>query len=126
MTPQEIQEKWAARKFETQAEFEAMMVAINNEQTEANAPLIDKDTEFSKMIEALKARRSELDRRIAMVRIDRLNLMQEQKAINRAYHKVKHDLIVLNPKCCLQPGTMPKERPTPNPSPEKGGEELAR
>ena len=98
MNEQEIRTKYAARKCETQMEFDRVMNAMNVEQEHLNHPSLDREREL--VLKRTKIEAAILGLRIQLMEIqqERINLEQERKEINRVFHDLKHELIMMNPK----------------------------
>lgn len=101
MTESEMQvlrEKYPPQKCENQIEFEAIMSQMNDEQTHINHPFIDKDRELSVKKEELKLQLDAIYTEIRKINLERLELDAQRKEINRFFHDLKHELIMLNPR----------------------------
>ena len=94
----EIRAKYAARKCETQMEFERLMSEMNVEQTHLNAPPLDRERELAKQRELLKQQKQAINIQLHAISVESLDLEQKRKDINRVFHDLKHELIMLNPR----------------------------
>ena len=98
MNEQEIRAKYAARKCESQMEFDRLMSEMNTEQTHLNHPYIDRERELAKQRELLEQQKQAINIQLNAIKVERIDLEQKRKDINRVFHDLKHDLIMLNPK----------------------------
>lgn len=97
MNREMIMQAWQPRKLANQVEFDKMMHDINDEQTRANHPLLDRDRDLSRQREQLFTQINAMKVQLNAIKMSRLELEQQKKEINRAYHEVKHKFIELNP-----------------------------
>ena len=97
MTEQEIRERFKARKLENQIEFERMMNEMNTMQTNLNHPSLDRERELLKQRALLIQQKSAINIQLDAIQVERYDLEQKRKNINRLFHELKHELIVLNP-----------------------------
>ena len=97
MNEKELRERFAARKAESQSEFERMMSDMNSEQSLMNAPLIDRESALQRERESIKLQINALQQRSICLNLDLMNIVQERKEINRTFHQLKHELIMMNP-----------------------------
>lgn len=74
-----------------------MMATMNLEQTELNHPLLDRDRELAKQRENLIMQMEAIRIQLKTINVERINLEQQRKDINRLFHELKHDLIMANP-----------------------------
>lgn len=98
MEEKEIRARYKARKCKNQQEFDCLMQQMNVEQTSINHPYLDRDRELLTKIELLKQQRDAIHIQMQALRVERLELEQKRKDINRVFHELKHDLIMENPK----------------------------
>ena len=98
MKEQEIRAKYEARKCENQKEFDFLMQEMNNEQTHLNHPYLDRDRELAKQRELLMQQMDAIKIQLKAIRVERIDLEQKRKDINRMFHDLKHELIMANPK----------------------------
>lgn len=98
MNLKEIKAKYQPRQLDNQCEFDRMMSTMNNEQTELNHPLIDRERELTRQREMLMTQKSAINIQLNQIKMERLSVEQERKDINRTFHELKHQLIMLNPR----------------------------
>ena len=98
MNEKEIRAKYEARKCETQMEFDRVMSEMNTEQTHLNHPYLDRDREIAQQRENIRIQMQALKTQDAALKIERMELDQKRKEINRVFHDLKHELIMLNPR----------------------------
>ena len=98
MNEKEIRAKYEARKFETQMEFDRLMSEMNTEQTHLNHPYLDRERELAKQREMLETQKQAINIQLNAIKVERLELEQKRKDINRVFHDLKHELIMLNPR----------------------------
>ena len=98
MNEKEIRAKYEARKCETQMEFDRLMSEMNTEQTQLNHPYLDRERELAKQRELLETQKQAINIQLNQIKVERLELEQKRKEINRVFHDLKHDLIMLNPR----------------------------
>ncbi len=98
MNEKEIRAKYEARKCETQMEFDLLMSEMNTEQTHLNHPYLDRDREIAQQRENIRIQMQALKTQDAALKIERIDLDQKRKEINRVFHDLKHELIMLNPR----------------------------
>ena len=97
MNEQEIRARFKARKLEKQIEFERMMNEMNTMQTNLNHPSLDRERELLKQRALLIQQKSAINIQLDAIKVERLDLEQKRKDINRLFHELKHELIMLNP-----------------------------
>lgn len=71
---------------------------MNAEQTEMNHPLLDRDRELAKQRQNLMMQMDAIKIQLKGIAVERLELEQKRKDINRLFHELKHDIIMLNPR----------------------------
>ena len=98
MTVEEIRAKYEARKCETQMEFDRVMSEMNTEQTHLNHPYLDRERELAKQKELLEQQKQAINIQLNAIKVERIDLDQKRKEINRVFHDLKHELIMLNPR----------------------------
>jgi hypothetical protein len=98
MTVEEIKAKHQPRQLENQVEFDAIMSDINQQQGELNRPLIDRKMEIIKKRELLMIQLNSVKSQLSALSAEYQDIEIKMKEINRAYHAVKHEFIVLNPR----------------------------
>jgi hypothetical protein len=97
MNENEIRAKYEARKCETQMEFDRVMSEMNTEQTHLNHPYLDRERELIKQKKLLEQQKSAINIQLDAIKLERLDLEQKRKDINRVFHDLKHELIMMNP-----------------------------
>ena len=97
MNEKEIRARFEARKCENQMEFERIMNEMNTVQTHLQHPYLDRDRELLKQRQLLMQQKSAINIQLNAIKVERLDLEQKRKNINRLFHELKHELIVLNP-----------------------------
>ena len=98
MTEQEIRAKYEARKCETQIEFDRIMSEMNAEQTHLNHPYLDRERELAKQHDMLQTQKQAINIQLNQLHVEKLSLIEKRKEINRVFHDLKHDLIMMNPR----------------------------
>ena len=98
MNEKEIRAKYEARKCETQMEFDRVMSEMNTEQTHLNHPYLDRERELAKQRELLETQKQAINIQLNQIKVERLELESKRKEINRVFHDLKHELIMLNPR----------------------------
>ena len=97
MKVEEIREKYPPQVVETQIEFERIMSEMNAEQTHMNHPYLDRDREIAVQREQIKVQIQALHTQDSALKLEKLELEAKRKEINRVFHDLKHELIMLNP-----------------------------
>ena len=90
MNEQEIRARFEARKLESQIEFERMMNEMNTMQTNLNHPSWDRDRELLKQRALLIQQKSAINIQLDAIQVERYDLEQKRKNINRLIHDLKH------------------------------------
>ena len=98
MNEKEIRAKYEARKCETQMEFDRLMSEMNTEQTHLNHPYLDRERELIKQRQLLEQQKSAINIQLDAIKVERLDIEQKRKDINRVFHDLKHELIMMNPR----------------------------
>jgi len=98
MNEKELREKYPPRKVESQIEFDRIMSEMNNEQTHLNHPYLDRERELAKQKELLEQQKQAINIQLNAIKVERIDLDQKRKDINRIFHDLKHELIMLNPR----------------------------
>lgn len=83
---------------ESQIEFDRIMSEMNNEQTHLNHPYLDRERELAKQKELLEQQKQAINIQLNAIKVERIDLDQKRKDINRIFHDLKHELIMLNPR----------------------------
>ena len=97
MKAEEIREKYPPRVVETQIEFERIMSEMNAEQTHMNHPYLDRDREIAMQREQIKVQIQALHIQGSALRMEQLELEAKRKEMNRVFHDLKLEFIMLNP-----------------------------
>lgn len=95
---EKIRARFAARKCKTQIEFERIMQEMNSEQEHLNHPYIDRERELKRQREMLETHKQSINIQLNQIKIECLDLQQKRKDINRVFHDLKHELIMMNPR----------------------------
>ena len=98
MNEKEIRAKYEAQVCATQMEFDRLMSEMNTEQTHLNHPYLDRERELAKQRELLETQKQAINIQLNQIKVERLELEQKRKEINRVFHDLKHELIMLNPR----------------------------
>ncbi len=98
MNEKEIRAKYEARKCENQMEFDRLMSEMNIEQMHINHPWLDRERELAKQKELLEQQKQAINIQLNAIKVERLDLEQKRKDVNRVFHELKHELIMLNPR----------------------------
>ena len=98
MNEKEIKAKYQSRKCSTQVEFDRIMSEMNMEQTMLNHPFLDRERELVKQREMLWTQKEAINIQLNQIKIERTELEQKRKDINRLFHELKHELIMANPR----------------------------
>ena len=98
MNKEEIIEKYSGHICATQMEFDRIMSEMNQEQTQLNHPYLDRERELAKQREMLMTQKSAINIQLNQIKIERVGIEQKRKEINRVFHDLKHELIMLNPR----------------------------
>ena len=98
MNEKEIRAKYEAQVCATQMEFDRLMSEMNTDQTHLNHPYLERERELAKQRELLETQKQAINIQLNQIKVERLELEQKRKEINRVFHDLKHDLIMLNPR----------------------------
>ena len=98
MNKEEIIEKYSGHICATQIEFDRIMSEMNQEQTQLNHPYLYRDRELVKQREMLMTQKQAINIQLNQIKIERVGIEQKRKEINRVFHDLKHELIMLNPR----------------------------
>lgn len=98
MNIQEIKEKYPPRQLNSQVEFDSIMSQMNADQTAMNHPYLDRDRELAKQRQNLMMQIDAIKIQLKEIVVERLELEQKRKDINRLFHELKHEIITLNPR----------------------------
>jgi len=77
------------------------MAAMNMEQTELNHPYLDRDRELAKQRENLMMQMDAIRIQLKSIAVERLELEQRRKDVNRLFYELKHNLVAANPIGCF-------------------------
>lgn len=98
MTEQQARERFTPVKCNSQLEFDKRMQAINEQQTIENHPYLDRLRELTKQKALIETQKQALNVQLNAIKMERLEIEQQKKNINRVFHQLKHELLQLNPK----------------------------
>lgn len=98
MTVKEIREKFPPRKCESQIEFDRIMSDMNTAQSHLNHPHLDRLRELNKQKANIETQIQALKVQLNSIRIERLEIEEKRKVINRTFHDLTNELIMLNPR----------------------------
>ncbi len=98
MTKEEILKNYPPHKVGSQLEFDELMHAINNQQSIENHPYLDRLRELNRQQTLIRTQIQALHVQLNAIKVERLEVEQKQKDVNRLFHQLKHELIVMNPK----------------------------
>lgn len=98
MTLDEIKAKYQPREVDSQTEFETIMKQMNHEQELRNHPYIDRKAWIVKQRELLRIQKTAINQQLSALSLEYQDIEAKQKKINRAFHAVKHEFIVMNPR----------------------------
>ena len=98
MTVQEFKAKYQPRQLENQAQFDAIMSDINQQQGELNRPFIDRKMEIVKQRELLNIQKQAINQQLSALSAEYQDIEVKKKDINRQLHDLKHEWITLNPR----------------------------
>ena len=71
---------------------------MNSEQEHLNHPYLDRIRELRKQRSNLETQKQAINVQLNQINIERIELEQKQKDVNRLFHDLKHELIVMNPR----------------------------
>jgi uncharacterized protein (DUF3084 family) len=98
MSTEEILKNFPPREVETQIEFETYMSELNNAQTKANHPFVDRLSELNRQPLEIEQRIKTLSAERDGLKLEKLGIEAQRKEINRVCHELKHQMITLNPR----------------------------
>ena len=98
MNEKEIRERFAARKVNSQVEFDAVMNEMNTVQTKFNHPHKDRKLEIIKQRELLNIQKQAINQQLSALSAEYQDIEMKQKEINRVFYELKHDFLLANPK----------------------------
>ena len=73
MNEKEMRAKYQPRPLESQVEFEAVMEAMNQEQTELNRPFIDKRMEIARERQLLNLQKQAINQQLSALSLEQKN-----------------------------------------------------
>ena len=94
----ELQAKFAPKECESQIEFERLMAELQDANTQAAHPYLDKIQEINHASLKKDKELHQLHAEIDSLKIIKLEVEQELKDVNRVFHDLKHQLVMLNPR----------------------------
>lgn len=94
----EIREKYPPHEVETQVEFDKVMEQINFDQRQLVQPFDEKELELLNQRTLLKQQMTAIRIQIDAIDMQKRTVVAQHKDINRVFHEIKHELIMLNPK----------------------------
>ena len=86
------------REVDNQVEFDRIMSEMNTEQTHLNHPYLDRVRELAKQRELLETQKQAINIQLRQIKVECLELEQKLKDINRVFHEIKHEFIMMNPR----------------------------
>lgn len=98
MTIEEVKGRFQPRQLDSQVEFDRMMNEMNAVQEHMNHPYLDELRDLSLKRERIETEILGLKIKLSENKSERIMIEQQLKDINRAFHDLKHELIVMNPK----------------------------
>ena len=97
MNEKELREKYPPRQLGSQAEFDRIMNEIDTDQIHLCRPLVDQDDSLLSQLLSLENHKRAIDMEIIAVKLDRQGVERKRRVINRMFHDLKHEFIMLNP-----------------------------
>ena len=94
----EIRAKYPPHVVETQVEFGRVMERINFDQRQLVQPFDEKELELLNQRTLLKQQMTAIRIQIDAIDMQKRTVVAQHKEINRVFHEIKHELIMLNPK----------------------------
>ena len=83
---------------ETQIEFDKVMEQINFDQRQLVQPFAEKELELLNQRTLLQQQMTAIRIQIDAIDMQKRTVVAQHKEINRVFHEIKHELIMLNPK----------------------------
>lgn len=93
-----IVKNYPPHRVESQQEFDRYMALLNEEQGLCNRPLIDKERELNKQKSLIMSQKQALNVQLEVIHVQYVSVEQERAEINRVFHDLKHQMIMMNPK----------------------------
>lgn len=94
----EIRGNYPPHEVETQIEFDKVMEQINFDQRQLVQPFAEKELELLNQRTLLKQQMTAIRIQIDAIDMQKRTVVAQHKEINRVFHEIKHELIMLNPK----------------------------
>ena len=94
----EIRAKYPPHEVETQVEFDKVMEQINFGQRQLVQPFAEKELELLNQRTLLKQQMTAIRIQIDAIDMQKRTVVAQHKEINRVFHEIKHEFIMLNPK----------------------------
>ena len=94
----ELREKYTPQVFENQSQFDDYMCRLDNLQSIKNRPFKDELAKLQRQRQALKIRHLDILQKMEQIGMNIQIIQETQKEMNRAFHDLKHETIVLNPR----------------------------
>lgn len=86
----------------SQQEFDTFMSQLNEQQASDNVPINNEKAEINRKRQMIQLQMQALRQQDTALRMEYLAIEGRQKDMNRCYHNIKHEMIVLNPKNSAQ------------------------
>lgn len=102
MNKEELQRNYPPLKVGSQQEFDTFMRRLNDQQANDNLPINNEKAELNRKRQMIKLQIQALFQQDTALRMEYLAIEGRQKDLNRCYHNIKHEMIVLNPKNSAQ------------------------
>ena len=102
MNEKEIRDRFEGKKCETQMEFDRVMSEMNEVQWKLNSPYYDRISKYKAERCRTEAEINGLKEHLNRIGARIYELELEKKEINRLFHELKHELIMLNPRESFQ------------------------
>lgn len=83
---------------ETQIEFDKVMEQINFDQRQLVQPFAEKELELLNQRTLLQQQMNAIRIQIDAIDMQKRTVVAQHKDINRVFHEIKHEFIMLNPK----------------------------
>lgn len=94
----EIRAKYPPHVVETQVEFDRLMERVNFDQRQLVQPFDEKEVELLNQRTLLKQQMTAIRIQIDAIDMQKRTVVAQHKEINRVFHEIRHELIMLNPK----------------------------
>lgn len=102
MNEKELRENYPPLKVGNQQEFDTWMGKLNMQQSEENVPLNKQKADINRKRNMIQLQMQTLRQQDKLLQMEYLEIEARQKDMNRVYHALKHEMIVLNPKNSAQ------------------------